>query len=123
MQTGETALYLARVREQDNLKFGYYTSWTVGVDLPDNPIVFVKTPRLAYFREQGLEMTHITQTLSAIGANQEAADVLGVALGSPLLHLTRRSFNRVGGEEHLIDYLSAVFHPGHFQYRLDLRID
>ena len=37
MKTGDTALYLARVRERDGLRFGYYTSWTVGVVLPAGP--------------------------------------------------------------------------------------
>lgn len=120
---GETALYLARVRERNKLKFGYYTSWTVEVELPSDPNIFVKTPRLTYFREHGLEMTHVTQTLRAVGANQDAANVLGVELGSPLLHLTRRSFNKVGGKEHLIDHLTAVYHPERFQYRMDLTID
>lgn len=123
LKAGETALYLARVRERDKLKFGYYTSWTLGVKLPDDPGIFVKTPRLAYFREQGLEMTHVTQTIRAVGATQDAADALGVELGSPLLHLTRRSFNKVDGEEHLIDYLTVVYHPERFQYRMDLSID
>lgn len=123
MEAGETALYLARVRERDKLKFGYYTSWTVGVKLPDDPAIFVKTPRLAYFREHGLEMTHVTQTLRAVGASQDAADALGVELGSPLLHLTRRSFNKVDGKENLIDHLTVVYHPERFQYRMDLSID
>lgn len=123
MQAGETALYLARVRERNKLKFGYYTSWTVGIELPDDPNIFVKTPRLAYFREHGLEMTHVTQTLRAVGANQDAADALGVEPGSPLLHLTRRSFNTVDGKESLIDHLTVVYHPDRFQYRMDLRIN
>lgn len=123
MDAGETALYLARARERDGLRFGYYTSWTLGVELPSNPNIFVTTPRLAYFREQGLEMTHVTQTLRAVGATNGAAEVLGVEPGSPLLSLTRRSFKQEGKKEQLVDYLLALYHPDRFQYRMDLTLD
>jgi GntR family transcriptional regulator len=123
LNTGETALYLARVRERDGLRFGYYTSWTIGVQLPKNPRIFEYTPRLAYFRENGLEITHVTQTLKAVGAQADAAEALGVEPGSPLLSLTRRSYNQANDEEHLMDYLQVLYHPDRFQYRMDLTID
>jgi GntR family transcriptional regulator len=123
IDTGETLLYLARARERGGLRFGYYTSWTLGVKLPEDPDIFVNTPRLAYFRENGLEVTHVTQTLRAVGAASDAVNALGVEPGSPLLSLTRRSFNQVKDEEHLIDYLQALYHPDRFQYRMDLTLD
>ncbi len=123
METGDLVLYLARVRERDGLKFGYYRSWTLGVKLPDDLGIFEKTPRLAYFRENGLEVTHVKQTIRAIGASQEAAEALGVESGSPLLSLTRRSYNQVNDEEHLMDYLEVLYHPDRFQYRMDLTLD
>ena len=43
--------------------------------------------------------------------------------GSPLLSLTRRSFNKVKNEEHLMDYLQVYYHPDRFQYRMDLTLD
>jgi GntR family transcriptional regulator len=119
----ETLLYLARARERDGLRFGYYTSWTKGVGLPKNPKVFEDTPRLAYFRDQGLKVTHVTQTLRAVRAKPDAAEALGVEPGSPLLSLLRRSFNKVGGNEILTDYLLALYHPDRFQYRMDLTMD
>lgn len=122
LQTGQTALYLARVRERDGLRFGYYTSWTVGVDLPANPKIFESKPRLAYFRENGLEVTHVKQTLRAVGAPADAAEALGVERGSPLLSLTRRSYNKNKNEEQLMDYLEALCHPDRFQYRMDLTL-
>ena len=95
LEAGETALYLERVREREGLRFGYYISWTVGVKKPRNPKIFEKTPRLSYFRQNGLEITHVKQTISAIGATPAAAEALGVEVGSPLLSLTRRSYNKV----------------------------
>jgi GntR family transcriptional regulator len=120
---GESLLYLARARERDGLRFGYYISWTLGVNLPENPRVFEDTPRLAYFREQGMEVTHVKQTLRAVSAKPDAAEVLGVEPGSPLLSLLRRSYNKVGKKELLTDYLLALYHPERFQYRMDLTLN
>jgi len=123
LEAGDTALYLERVREREGLVFGYYTSWTVGVKKPRNPKIFEKTPRLSYFRQNGLEITHVMQTISAVGASTEAAEALGVEPGSPLLSLTRRSYNLVDDEEKLMDYLQVLYHPERFQYRMDLTVD
>lgn len=120
---GEKALHLIRVRERQGLKFGYYVSWTAGVTMPDDPSHFENVPRLSYFREKGLEITHVTQTLSAMAATDEIAKALGVAQASPLLTLTRRSFNTVVGQEHLRDHLVVFYNPEHFQYKMDLKID
>jgi len=43
--------------------------------------------------------------------------------GAPLLSLIRRSYNKEGEQEHLRDYLEVVYHPDHFQYKMDLKID
>lgn len=123
LRPGETALYLSRVRERDGLRFGHYTSWTIGVRLPPDPRVFELTPRLTYFRDRGLRITHVKQIIRALGAPAKAAEALGVEPGSPLLSLTRRSYNRINGEERLVDYLEVLYHPDRFQYRMDLTID
>ena len=119
----EAALHLIRVREREGRKFGYYVSWTTGVDMPDNPSLFETEPRLSYFRKNGLEITHVTQTLSATAATDAVAAALEVPEGSPLLSLTRRSYNKTGGAEHLRDHLYALYNPEHFQYKMDLKID
>lgn len=119
----ESALHLIRVREREGLKFGYYVSWTAGVEMPTDPSLFENEPRLSYFRQKGLEITHVTQTLSAVAASGEVAKALGVAEGSPLLTLTRRSFNKVDDAEHLRDHLTVLYNPEHFQYKMDLKID
>ena len=123
MAPGDTALYLARVRERDGQRFGYYTSWTLGVSMPPRPRILETTPRLAYFREHGLEVTHVKQTIRAVGASMDAAEALGVEPGSPLLSLTRRSYKQVNDGEQLMDFLEAQYHPDRFQYRMDLTLD
>ncbi len=120
---GENALHLIRVREREGMKFGYYLSWTAGVDTPDNPALFETEPRLSYFRQNGLVITHVTQTLSACAADHQTAEALEVNVGSPLLTLTRRSYNKINEREHLRDHLTAYYNPEHFQYEMDLKID
>jgi GntR family transcriptional regulator len=120
---GEPALHLVRVRERDGIPFGFYVSWTNGVALPEDPNIFESKPRLTYFRENGLEISHVTQTLSAVAASAEVAEALDVTEGDPLLSLTRRSFNKAGADEHLMDYLLVLYNPTYFQYKMDLEID
>jgi GntR family transcriptional regulator len=123
LEAGETALHLVRVREREGRRFGYYVSWTAGVKMPRNRRIFERTPRLTYFRDNGLEVSHVTQTLSAEAASPEVAKALDVPLGSPLLSLVRRSYNKVGDREHLRDHLRVLYNPEHFQYKMDLKID
>ncbi len=119
---GQQALHLVRVREREGLKFGYYVSWTTGVEVPSDASLFETKPRLSYFRENGLLVTHVTQTLSAAAASGEIAASLGVPQGSPLLTLTRRSYNKDGDDEHLRDHLTVFYNPEHFQYEMDLKV-
>ena len=123
LEPGKRGLHLIRVRERDRLDFGYYVSWTTGVDMPDDPRIFETTPRLSYFRENGLEVTHVTQTLSATEASAEVAQALKVKEGSALLTLTRRSFNKLADRERMHDHLHVLYNPEHFRYEMDLDID
>ncbi len=120
---GERVLHLIRVRQRDNRDFGYYTSWTAGVEMPSKPAIFATTPRLSYFRQNGLEVTHVKQTLSAEAADAEAAKALNVVEGSALLSLTRRSYNKTAEGEHMHDYLRVLYNPEHFRYEMDLEIE
>ena len=119
----DSALHLRRVRERNGMKFGYYISWTTGVDMPPRPELFETEPRLSYLRSNGLEITHVTQTISAAAATEEIVQVMGVGPGSPLLTLIRRSYNKTDEKEHLIDYLHVLYNPDYFQYKMDLKID
>lgn len=123
LEVGEPALHLVRVRERDGRKFGYYESWTAGVKMPRKPTVFTRKPRLTWFRENGLEITHVTQTITAVAADGAVAKALGVPVGAPLLSLTRRSYNKDGGAEQLRDYMHVQYVPEHFQYKMDLELE
>ena len=120
----EPVLHLRRVRERDGLKFGLYTSWTAGVTMPSDPSIFETTPRLSFFRENGLELSHVTQTITAKLATHSSATALDVAVGSPLLSLTRRSYQQRGAEEKaLMDWMEVLYNPDHFQYSMELKLD
>jgi len=120
----QPVLHLRRVRERDGLKFGLYTSWTAGVTMPSDPSIFATTPRLSFFRENGLELSHVTQTITAKLATHSSATALDVAVGSPLLSLTRRSYQQRGAEEKaLMDWMEVLYNPEHFQYSMELKLD
>ena len=119
----QNILQLRRVRQHDNIRFGYYNSWTRLVNLPENPNVFENTPRMPYFRRQGLKVSFIKQSLTASAANAEAARALGVERGTPLLSLTRLAFRDHHSQGFPVDYLRVLYHPERFEYRIDLELD
>ncbi|AQQ67900.1 GntR family transcriptional regulator [Microbulbifer agarilyticus] len=123
IETGDTALLLERTRSRDGAPFGYYVSWTAGLGQKVTAKQFEKTPRLEVFRKQGLEISHVTQTLSAEAATQESARELATTVGAPLLSLTRRSYAKVNGQEQLVDLMHVLYHPDRFQYQMDLKAD
>ncbi len=116
-------LQLRRVRHHDNIRFGYYSSWTRLVELPEDPSVFEHTPRMSYFRSKGLKVSFIKQSLTACAANAEAAKALGVERGTALLSLTRLAFRRRHQKKYPVDYLRVLYHPERFEYRIDLELD
>jgi GntR family transcriptional regulator len=119
----DTALFLARVRNKDGLRFGYYTSWTLGVKLPRNLDVFKQTPRMSYFRKKGLQVHYTKQIISAVAATPEVADILGILSGSPLLSLTRLTYKEKHDRSNPVDYLSVLYHPARFEYHIDLELE
>ncbi|GAA5525466.1 HTH-type transcriptional repressor NagR [Microbulbifer aestuariivivens] len=121
LEAGETALLLERTRSRDGAPFGYYVSWTSGLEGKVTARQFSTTPRLEIFRKHGLEFAHVTQTLSAEAADAESARELQTAVGAPLLSLTRRSYSKIDGKEQLVDILHVLYHPDRFQYQMDLK--
>lgn len=124
LSTGETetALRLVRVRSREGKPFGYYASWTAGLKRPVSPGDFERSARLAVFRRQGIIITHVTQTLSAVAATPELARHLDTLPGAPLLSLVRHSFAAPGGEARMVDHLQLYYHPDRFQYRMELEL-
>ena len=119
----DKALHLLRVRSREDQPFGYYGSWTIGLEKPVSKRDFARAPRLEIFRKQGLDISHVTQTISAVAATPELAARLDTDPGAPLIHLIRHSFVMHGKKEQLVDYLEVFYHPDRFQYRMELNLD
>lgn len=119
----EKALHLVRVRSRDGQPFGYYASWSAGLAKPVNRRDFERATRLEIFRKQGLDISHVTQTISAVAATEELARHLDTDVGAPLISLLRHSFDTQHGEERMVDYLQVYYHPDRFQYRMDLQVE
>jgi GntR family transcriptional regulator len=114
---GETALKMTRVRIRDDEPFAYYASWSLGLKHHIDKKTLETMPRLEVFRQNGVEIAHVKQVLSAQAAEEGVATELQVPAGFPLLSLVRRSFDE---DEKLVDYLHALYHPDRFQYHMDL---
>jgi GntR family transcriptional regulator len=121
LNAGDTALHLRRVRQSDGIRFGFYESWTRGVAAPEDVGELAVTPRLTYFRQRGLEVTHVTQTLSAVAASEQVAEAMDVAVGAPMLQMVRRTYNRAAGAN-VVDFLTIQYNPEYFQYQLDVEL-
>lgn len=120
---GDTALYLARVRQVNGLRFGYYRSWTLGMQLPTDLGIFEHTPRMTYFRNQGLKVRYMQQIIGAQAASQVAAEALGVPPGTPLLSLKRLTYRDRDTDPYPVDFLRVLYHPERFEYHIDLALD
>lgn len=120
LEKGETALKIVRVRSRDGIPFGYYLSWTVGLNKKPSIQKLESIPRLEIFRDQGLNITHMKQTLSAAAADESLASHLDAEVGEPLLSMIRQSFDV---NEQQLDYMQVYYHPERFQFEMDLTID
>ncbi|MFK7828800.1 MAG: GntR family transcriptional regulator [Congregibacter sp.] len=123
IQNTGKALSLIRVRSRDDQPFGHYASWTVGLGPSVTRKDFLSTTRLEIFRRNGLDITHVTQTISAESATANLAERLDTTVGAPLISLVRQSYTTTGGQEKIVDYLHAHYHPERFEYQMDLRLD
>jgi len=119
----ESLFHLVRTRERAGAIFGYFDSWSAGVDMPDSTDIFINQSRHQYFRESGMNVSHINQTISAVPASETIAAYLEIEVGFPLLSLVRRSYTLQNDKEVLVDYLLALYNTELFQYQMDLKLD
>ncbi|MFD0959914.1 GntR family transcriptional regulator [Paenibacillus chungangensis] len=110
---------LKRVRHADGIPIAieqaYYPP-EIGIDLEQqdlNKIAIYK-----YFEDElGIFLKEADQKISAVKAGKEEADILGVELGDPLLHLERISYSQ---QNESVEYLKALYHPDYYQYEIKL---
>ena len=108
-----------RIRLIDGAPFSYLTTHvpeTIGVTYSETDLA--STPLLELLERSGVVATRARQTIGATLAGPETAEALDVAVGAPLLSLTRIVHGRDGeGVEHL----HALYRPDRFSFEMDLR--
>lgn len=72
---------------------------------------------LAALEEAGVEMLRAEQTVTARSADDRAAALLGVAVGSPLIAMTTLFTDR---QEDPVAFLEALYRPDRYEYRLTM---
>ncbi len=108
-----------RVRLIDGAPFSYLTTHVpeaVGGTYSEADLA--STPLLELLERSGVVATQARQTIGATLAGPETAEALDVAVGAPLLSLTRVVHGLDGqGVEHL----HALYRPDRFSFQMDLR--
>ena len=74
-------------------------------------------PLLALLERTGVVVGRAEQTISATLADSAVAGALGLALGSPLLSISRIVFDQ---DEQPVEYIKALYRPDRYQYRMML---
>jgi GntR family transcriptional regulator len=115
---GEQTQHSLRVRYLDEAPFSLLSTYVpeyIGVTYSESDLV--STPLLELLERSGVGAAKAHQTISATLASPDAADALGVEIGSPLLSLTRVVLSADG---HGIEYLSALYRPDRHAFRMEM---
>lgn len=74
-------------------------------------------PLLVTLDLAGIEATSAEQALTAVPADAEAAEILSVPVGAPLIQMNRLSR---GKDQTPIEYFTSYYRPDRFEYRMTL---
>ncbi|MDO5604307.1 MAG: GntR family transcriptional regulator [Paracoccus sp. (in: a-proteobacteria)] len=107
-----------RVRSTNGIPFGYLVTHVperlalnyVESDLATQPLY-------ALLERSGVKVSHATQTISAVLADPEVARALEVAVGSPLISLSRVTRDEEGRG---VQCLEALYRPDRYQLQIEL---
>lgn len=108
-----------RVRLIDGAPFSYLTTHVpeaIGITYSDADLA--STPLLELLERSGVVASQARQTIGATLAGPETAVALDVAVGAPLLSLTR-VVQGVDGEG--VEHLHALYRPDRFSFQMDLQ--
>ncbi len=117
---GEVLANAIRLRLRGDTPFGYYTSWTRTDQPAFSEQALATTSRLQLFRDIGIRIRQVDQSLSAVNADAMSALHLEVEPGTALLALERRSYDEEG---QLVDLLNILYRPDQFSYRMRLDVE
>ncbi|WP_119168709.1 GntR family transcriptional regulator [Algihabitans albus] len=118
MSSSERVQRSIRVRLMNDKPFSYLvTHVPERIALNYNEADLADTPLFALLERSGVKVSQATQTISAALADQEVAQALSVAVGSPLISLTRVVYDQDGrGVEHL----DALYRPDRYRFQIEL---
>lgn len=119
LAAGELVQRSVRVRLIDGAPFSFLTTHVperIGLTYTEADLA--ATPLLHLLERSGIIAERASQTIGATLAGPEAAQALGVGLGSPLLSLTRVVH---GADDRGVEHLHALYRPDRFSFQMDLR--
>ncbi|MDQ8034065.1 MAG: GntR family transcriptional regulator [Bordetella sp.] len=119
LAVGEPVQRALRVRSYEGVPFSYLETFVPGdigarirkADLGSRPL-------LAIFRELGVRVARAEQAISAVLADPQAAEALGVPVGSALLSLRRLVRDDSGRP---VEALHALYRPDRYEYRMAMQ--
>ncbi len=115
---GERTQHSLRVRYLDDVPFSYLSTHVperIGVTYSEADLA--TRPLLELLEQSGVVAHKADQTISATLAGPEAAEALGVEVGSALLSLTRVVLDRAGNG---IEHLSALYRPDKHAFHMEM---
>ena len=107
-----------RVRLIDGQPFSFLTTHVpepIGITYSEADLA--STPLLELLERSGVAATQARQFIGATLAGPDVAEVLDVAVGAPLLSLTRAVLGRDGAG---VEHLHALYRPDRFSFQMDL---
>lgn len=118
LEEGERTQLSVRVRLAEDKPFSYLTTHVPErIALSYNEEDLGTTPLYSLLERSGVRLDHAAQTISATLATKDVAEALDVAVGSPLISLTRVVYDVDGrGVEHL----HALYRPDRYRIEIDL---
>lgn len=118
LEAGEPVIRSVRVREMEGVAIGWIVSY-VPVDLEAYITVesLLEQPILKLLDQAGHKLKHAEQTINAVLAFGEMVEAMGVELNSPILRITRVSYDETD-RPFLLTY--AHYRADRFHIRMDL---
>lgn len=108
---------IKRVRLANEVPVGIHDSYLNGVSVTREELEQI--PSLYELLEsKGIFLNEGTETIEAVAASDEAAALLNVARGFPLLQATRLSWDTAGN---FVEYVVALYHADLYRYTIRLK--
>jgi GntR family transcriptional regulator len=109
-------LRVKRVRLANDQPVGLHDAYVPGADFTQPDLE--RTGSLyALLAEKGIQLADCEETIDAVAADREAAALLKVSAGAPLLRATRFTWDQQG---QIVEYVVALYRADLYQYRIRL---